>query len=138
MSAAAAHALRLRAPPFIEPLGCAQHRPEKTLLYQSVEQHYTAFRELRSEAGRPFPDHIEQECDAYLKCGRPEESCLRVCVASTADVPTLLRHERTCSRHLSEMAGCESPLTRRPVAFNAIEGVEAHLSPSAITRETLR
>ena len=49
MSAACAQ--RLRAPPFIDPSGYAQHRPETTLLYRLVEQHYPDFRELRAREG---------------------------------------------------------------------------------------
>lgn len=49
-----------------------------TLLYQLVEQHYPAFREMRAMAGRSLPDYIEDEFDAYLKCGRLEEGFLRV------------------------------------------------------------
>jgi ribosomal protein S27E len=58
--------------------GYARHRPEATLLYQLVEQHWSVFRELRAEAGRPLPDYVEQEFEAYLKCGRLEEGFLRV------------------------------------------------------------
>ena len=75
---AATRARPIRAPPFLDPPGYARHRPEATLLYRLVEQHYPAFRALRSEAGRPLPDHIEQEFDAYLKCGRLEEGLLRL------------------------------------------------------------
>lgn len=32
---------------------------------------------LRAEAGRPLPDYVETEFDAYLKCGRLEERFLR-------------------------------------------------------------
>ena len=71
-------ARRQRAPPFLDPPGYARHRPEATLLYRLVEQHYPAFRALRSAAGRPLPDYIEQEFDAYLKCGRFEEGFLRL------------------------------------------------------------
>ena len=78
MPAAAAHARRPRAPPFVEPQGYARHRPESTLLYQLVEQHYPAFREMRAMAGRSLPDYIEEEFDAYLKCGRLEEGFLRL------------------------------------------------------------
>jgi hypothetical protein len=67
-----------RAPPFVDPPGYARHRPETTLLYQLVEQHYPAFREFRAEAGRPLPVHVQEEFDAYLKCGRLEEGFLRV------------------------------------------------------------
>jgi hypothetical protein len=44
----------------------------------AVEQHYPAFRELRAAADRPLPDFVQQEFDAYLKCGRLEEGFLRV------------------------------------------------------------
>ena len=74
----AVRARTIRAPPFIDPSGYARHRPEATLLYQLVEQHYPAFRELRSEAGRPLPEHVQEEFEAYLKCGRLEEGFLRV------------------------------------------------------------
>ena len=74
----AARARRQRAPPFLDPPGYARHRPAATLLYQLVEQHHPAFRALRSEAGRPLPGYIEQEFDAYLKCGRLEEGFLRL------------------------------------------------------------
>jgi hypothetical protein len=33
-----------------------RYRPEKALLYQLVEQHYPAFREMRAVAGRSLPD----------------------------------------------------------------------------------
>ncbi|MBK6673376.1 MAG: transposase zinc-binding domain-containing protein, partial [Proteobacteria bacterium] len=62
----------------MEPAGYARHRPESTLLYQLVEQHYPAFREMRAMAGRSLPDYIEDEFAAYLKCGRLEEGFLRV------------------------------------------------------------
>ena len=50
----AARARRSLAPPFLDPPGYAHHRPEATLLYQLVERHYPAFRELRAEAGKPL------------------------------------------------------------------------------------
>jgi hypothetical protein len=74
----AARARRPCAPPFLDPHGYARHRPEATLLYQLVEQHYPAFRALRASADRPLPDYVQREFDAYLKCGRLEEGFLRV------------------------------------------------------------
>jgi len=76
--AAAAGAQRPRAPLFIEPPGYAQHRPETTLLYRLIEQHYPEFRELRTREGRPLPAYVQDEFDAYLTCGRLEEGFLRV------------------------------------------------------------
>jgi len=77
-AAAAASAPRARTSAFVDPPGYARHRPETTLLYQLVEQRYPVFRELRAEAGRPLPDYVEAEFDAYLKCGRLEEGFLRL------------------------------------------------------------
>jgi len=74
----AAYARRPRAPPFLDPPGYARHRPETTLLYRLVERHYPAFRALRCESGRPLPEYVEQEFEAYLKCGRLEHGFLRV------------------------------------------------------------
>ena len=75
---AVARARRPPSPAFLDPPGYARHRPERTLLYQLVEQHYPAFRELRAAADRPLPDFVQQEFEAYLKCGRLEEGFLRV------------------------------------------------------------
>jgi len=74
----AACARRRRAPPFTAPSGYARHRPESTLLYQLVEQHYPGFNELRAREGRSLPDYVQEEFDAYLRCGRLEEGFLRV------------------------------------------------------------
>ena len=67
-----------RSPPFIDPPGYAQHRPEQTLLYRLVEQHYPAFLALRGAAGRPLPGYVQQEFEKYLKCGLLEHGFLRV------------------------------------------------------------
>jgi hypothetical protein len=62
-SGAAACAQRPRAPAFIDPSGYAQHRPEATLLYRLVEQHFPDFRELRAGEGRPLPKHVQANAD---------------------------------------------------------------------------
>ena len=67
-----------RAPPFIDPPGYAQHRPEATLLYRLVEQHYPALLAAREATGRPLPGYVQEEFEAYLKCGRLEHGFLRV------------------------------------------------------------
>lgn len=53
---AVARARQLPAPPFIDLPSYSRHRPERRLLYQLVEQHYPAFRELRAAAERPLPE----------------------------------------------------------------------------------
>jgi hypothetical protein len=40
------------------------------LLYQLVEQHYPDFNELRAREGRSLPGYVQEEFDAYLRCGR--------------------------------------------------------------------
>jgi hypothetical protein len=55
-----------------------RHQPERTLLYQLVEQHYPTFRYLMTKTERPLPDFVQQEFEAFLKCGRLEHGFLRV------------------------------------------------------------
>ena len=55
-----------------------RHRPEDTLLYRIVEQHYPAFAALVSEQGRALPTFVQREFEAYLRCGRLEHGFLRV------------------------------------------------------------
>jgi len=43
-----------------------------------VELHYPDFLELRAREGRSLPDYVQEEFDAYLKCGRLEQGFLRV------------------------------------------------------------
>ena len=67
-----------RAPVFIDPPGYTRHRPEQTLLYQIVAQHYSEFLAVRAAQGRPLPRYVQEEFEAYLKCGRLEHGFLRV------------------------------------------------------------
>ncbi len=46
---------------FIAPPGYSRHRPESTLLYQLVAEHYPTFRDRRAAAERPLPRYIEDE-----------------------------------------------------------------------------
>ncbi len=58
--------------------GPERHRPEDTLLYQIVAQHYPAFAEMMSAQGRPLPTFVRREFEEYLKCGRLDYGFLRV------------------------------------------------------------
>lgn len=58
-----------QAKDFIAPPGYQRNRPETTLLYQLVAQHYPACRDRRAAEDRPLPRYMEDEFDAYLKCG---------------------------------------------------------------------
>ena len=55
-----------------------RHQPEKTPLYQIVEQHYPALAEYLKAQGRPLPYCVQREFEGYLKCGRLEHGFLRV------------------------------------------------------------
>lgn len=63
---------------FVAPPGYRRHRPEATLLYRLVAEHYPAFRDQRAAEGRPLPRYVDAEFQAYLKCGRLEHGFLRV------------------------------------------------------------
>jgi ribosomal protein S27E len=63
---------------FVAPPGYARHRPETTLLYQLVAEHYPRFRDRRMAEGRALPRYVEDEFEAYLKCGLLEHGFLRV------------------------------------------------------------
>jgi Putative transposase/Transposase zinc-binding domain len=63
---------------FIAPPGYGRHRPETTLLYQLVAEHYPRFRDRRVAEERPLPRYVEDEFEAYLKCGLLKHGFLRV------------------------------------------------------------
>jgi len=49
------------------------HHPERTLLYQLIEQYYPALVEPLDAQGRSLPTHVHQAFEAYLKCGRQDQ-----------------------------------------------------------------
>ena len=59
-------------------VGYERHRPEQTLLYQIIEAHYHTLVDQLDMQGKSLPDHVHQEFEAYLKCGRLEHGFLRV------------------------------------------------------------
>ncbi len=50
-----------------------RHRPERTLLYQLVQEYYPTFKAHLAAQGRALPGYVEQEFEDYLKCGRLEQ-----------------------------------------------------------------
>jgi hypothetical protein len=63
-----------QAKDFITPPGHARHRPEATLRYQIVAEHYPAFRERRAAVGRALPRYVASEFEAYLKPAHPSRA----------------------------------------------------------------
>lgn len=55
-----------------------RHRPERTLLYQLVEEYYPAFKVQWAAEGRVLPDYVQREFEDYLKCGCLEHGFYRV------------------------------------------------------------
>ena len=48
------------APPYV------RHRPERTLLYQLVEEYYPAFKAHLAGRGADLPGYVQQEFEDYL------------------------------------------------------------------------
>ena len=57
--------------------GYHRHRPEQTLLYQLVEQHFPAFVSALEANGANLPTFVRQEFDDYLQCGVLEHGFAR-------------------------------------------------------------
>lgn len=55
-----------------------RRRPDQTLPYQIIEQHYPVFSALMAEQGRALPGYVQHEFEDYLRCGRLEHGFLRV------------------------------------------------------------
>ena len=62
----------------VDARGYERHRPERTLLYQMVEEYYPALKAHLAAQGAALPEYVEREFDEYLKCGRLEHGFLRV------------------------------------------------------------
>ena len=67
-----------QAKSFVAPPGYLRHRPETTLLYQLVAEHYPKFRDRRAAEGRALPQYVEDGFEAYLKCGLLQHGFPRV------------------------------------------------------------
>lgn len=59
-----------------------RHQPEKTLLYQVIEESYPKFLSHVAESDKTLPQYVQNEFEEYLKCGRLEHGFLRVQCAS--------------------------------------------------------
>src|SRR5450631_1099181 len=54
------------------------HRPEETILYKAIDDHYPDFLTQIETDGRTLPQFVRREFEEYLKCGRLEHGFLRV------------------------------------------------------------
>ncbi len=55
-----------------------RRQPEKTVLYQCIQEHLPAFLSQAAAADRPVPRFVQKELEAYLRCGLLEEGFARV------------------------------------------------------------
>ena len=97
--------------------GYERHRPELTVLYRVVEQHWPAFQERAAESGG-LPRFVVREVDEYLRCGRLEYGCVRVAC-------TQCGFERLVAFSCKRRAFCPSCLGRRmsDTALHLVERV---------------
>ena len=61
-----------------ETMQYTRHQPEKTLLYQVIEEHYPKFLSHLSESDKTLPQYVQTEFEEYLNCGCLEHGFLRV------------------------------------------------------------
>ncbi len=55
-----------------------RHRPERTVLYRTIERHYPAFVAHLADNGKQLPVHVQRAFENYLQCGRLEHGFLRL------------------------------------------------------------
>ena len=56
----------------------ARHQPEKSLLYQVIDEYYPKFLAYLSESDKILAQYVQDEFEAYLKCCCLEHGFLRV------------------------------------------------------------
>ena len=69
-----------------------RHRPERTLLYQLIQEDYPAFKDYLMAQGRALPGYVKQEFDHFkAKGGR---TCLTLRISLKKHQITLAIHPR--------------------------------------------
>ena len=103
-----------------------RHRPERTLLYQLVQDYYPAFKTHLAVQGTALPAYVEREFEDYLRCGRLEHGFMFVrCDSCHAEQLVAL----SCKRRGLLRASC-APLFRP--AFGCSKSLPAILSVQAV------
>ena len=90
-----------------------RHRPEKTLLYQIIHQHYPIFLEHLENQGTSLPGYVQREFEDYLQCGRLENGFIRVVCESC-------KHERLVAFSCKRRGFCPSCGARRMAESSAL------------------
>jgi hypothetical protein len=55
-----------------------RHRPERTLVYQLVQEYYPALKAQQATQGTELPSYVQREFEAYFNCGGLERGFLRL------------------------------------------------------------
>ena len=65
---------------FLPPPGISyeRHRPEQTLLYRIIKEHWPRFQKHLERQGKQLPAYVIQEFEDFLKCGCLQHGFLRV------------------------------------------------------------
>lgn len=91
----------------------ARHKPEQTLLYQTIKRYWPELQSHLNETGKFLPWHVIREFDEYLECGRLEHGFLRVHCEDC-------RHEHLVAFSCKRRGFCPSCGARRMVETAAL------------------
>ena len=103
-----------------------RHRPEETLLYRILQEHWSGFLADVEIGGGELPAFVLDEVDAYLRCGIPAHGFLRVRCNDCG-------HSRVVAFSCKRRGFCPSCLGRR-MADTAAFCVD-HVFPHAPVRQ---
>ena len=104
-----------------------RRRPEKTTLYQLVQEHIESFlAQVKAESGAALPEFVKAEFDAFLACGILAHGFLRLRCAECA-------HEKLVAFSSKRRGFCPSCGARR-MAETAAHLVD-HIIPSVPVRQ---
>jgi len=81
-------------------------RPEQTVLYQAVANHYRTFEALADTEGKRLPKHVTEEFEAFLRCGILAHGFLRVVCSDC-------KHEKLVAFSCKKRGFCSSCGGRR-------------------------
>ena len=104
--------------------GYAPRRPEDTLLHTLVSEHWPRFRE-RAEAQGGLPKFVEEEFDAYLRCGILEHGLVQLACRGCG-------HEIVVGFSCKRRGFCPSCLGRR------MSDIAAHLVDEVLPEVPIR
>ena len=104
-----------------------RHRPDDTVLYQTLHEHWRTFlAEVSGESGAELPRFVTEEVEAFLKCGILAHGFLRV-------VCDECRESRLVAFSCKRRGFCSSCLGRRMCDFAA--HLRDHVMPRAPVRQ---